>query len=90
MNLSWLIFAIYASRRLAKRRILWSNIEEVGRLHKLPWLMLGDFNKVLCGEDKFGRSQVSINRALEFKACLNSCSLVDLGFAGPKYSWTNK
>ena len=69
---------------------MWSNIEEVGRLYTLPWLMIGDFNEVLCGEDKFRGHQVNINQAMEFKACLNSCSFVDLGFAGPKYIWTNK
>ena len=89
-NLSWLFFTIYASPRLAERRILWCNIEEVGCLHTLPWLMIGDFNEVLYGEDKFGGNQVNINWAMEFKACLDSCSFVDLGFAGPKYTWANK
>ena len=53
-NLSWLFTEIYASPRLAERRILWSNIEKVGQLHNLLWLMIGDFNEVLGGEDKFG------------------------------------
>ena len=44
----------------------------------------------MCGEDKFGGIQININRALEFKACLGSCSFVDLGFAGPKFTWSNK
>ena len=48
-NLSWLFTAIYASPRLAEHRILWSNIEKVGQLHNLPWLMIGDFNEVLGG-----------------------------------------
>ena len=52
--------------------------------------MIGDFNEVLGGEDKFGGNQINLNRALEFKACLDSCNFVDLGFAGPKYTWTNK
>ena len=52
--------------------------------------MIGDFNEVFCGEDKFGGNQVNINRALEFKVVLDFCSFVDLGFAGPKYTWTNK
>ena len=90
LNLSWLFSTIYASPCLAKRRILWSNIEEVGRLHTFPWLMIGDFNEVLCGEDKFRGNQVNINWAIEFKACLDSCSFVNLGFTGPKYTWTNK
>ena len=89
-NFSWLISAIYASPRLAERRILWSNIEEIGQLHNLPWLMVGDFNEVLSGEDKFGGNHINLNRALEFKSCLDSCNFVDLGFAGPKYTWTNK
>ena len=29
--------------------------------------MLGDFNEVLSGDDKFGRNGVNLNRALEFK-----------------------
>ena len=92
-NLSWLFTAIYASPWLAERRILWSNIEKIGQLHNLPWLVIGNFNEVLGGgggEDKFGGNQINLNRALEFKECLDSCNVVDLGFAGPKYTWTNK
>ena len=40
--------------------------------------------------DKFGGKQININRAMEFKACLDSYSFVDWGFVGPKYTWTNK
>ena len=89
-NLSWLFTAIYTSPRIAERRILWSNIEKVGQLHNLPWLMIGDFNEVLGGEDKFGGNHINLNRAIEFKDCLDSCNFVDLGFAGPKFTWTNK
>ncbi|XP_023926428.1 uncharacterized protein LOC112037832 [Quercus suber] len=89
-NLSWLFTVIYASPRLAEWGILWSNIEKVGQLHNLPWLMIGDFNEILGGEDKFGRNQINLNKALEFKECLDSCNFVDLGFAGPKYTWSNK
>lgn len=52
--------------------------------------MLGDFNEVLCGEDKFGGDQVKLNRALEFKGCLDECNMLDLDFAGPKFTWTNR
>ena len=88
-NLSWLILAIYASLRIAKRKILWNNLKIVSQLHNLPWLMLGDFNEVLSGDDKFGGNSVNLNRVLEFKECLDECNMLDLGFAGPKYTWTN-
>lgn len=89
-NLTWLIYAIYASPRLAERRILWENLKIVAHLHNLPWLVLGDFNEVLCKEDKFWGNQVNLNRALEFKGFLDECNILDLGFAGPKFTWTNR
>ena len=88
-NLTWLLSVIYASPRLAERRILWENLKTVAHLHNLPWLMLGDFNEVLCDDDKFGGNHVNLNRALEFKDYLDECNMVDLGFAGPKFTWTN-
>ena len=53
-NISWFISPVYASPRLNERRILWSNFTKVAQLYQLPWLLLGDFNEVLSGKDKFG------------------------------------
>ena len=33
---------------------------------------------------------MSVNRALMFKDCMDSCNMVDMGFNGPRYTWTNK
>ena len=70
--------------------MVWANLSKIAKLHNQPWLMLGGFNEVLNSEDKFGENQINLNRALEFKACLDNCSFLDLGFAGPKFTWTNK
>lgn len=51
--------------------------------------MLGDFNEVLSGDEKFGGNSINLNRALEFKECLDDYNMLDLGFTGPKYTWTN-
>ena len=75
---------------LLKEEFLWNNLKTVAHLHNLPWLMLGDSNEVLCGEDKFGGNRVNLNRALDFKNCLDECNMLDLGFAGPKFTWTNR
>ena len=48
--------------------------------------MASDFNEPLVDEDKFGGRGVSINRSLLFKECLDKCSMVDLGFSGPRYT----
>ena len=88
-KLSWLLSSIYASPRIVKRKILWSNVSQVAQLHNMSWLLLGDFNEVLTGEDKFGGRSINLNRALDFKDCLDTCNLLDLGFSGPKYIWLN-
>jgi len=88
-NFSWLFFAVYASPRNAERCILWNNLSNVADLHKMPWVIAGDFNEPLIGADKFGGRMVSINRALLFKDCLDKCNMVDLGFSGPRFTWTN-
>ena len=89
-NLSWLLSSIYASPRLVERRILWSNRAKVAQLHTLPWLLLGDFNEILSGEDKFGGRNINLNRALDFKGYLDASNILDLGFFGLKYTWSNQ
>jgi endonuclease/exonuclease/phosphatase family metal-dependent hydrolase len=64
-----------------------------GRLHsewKGPWLCCGDFNEALTHDEHYGSSERSDAQMLLFRECLEDCELVDLGFTGPKYTWTNK
>ena len=89
-NLSWILSAVYASPRSTKRYILWENLIKVSDLHNKPWVIIGDFNEPLLGEDKFGGRLVSISRSLLFKDCLDKCNMVNLGFFGPRYTWTNR
>ncbi|XP_075648752.1 uncharacterized protein LOC142619511 [Castanea sativa] len=89
-NLTWLFSAIYASPRSEEKIILWNNLAKVAELHNLPRVMARDFNEPLLDADKFGGKGVNINRSLLFKDCLDKCSMVDLGFSGPRYTWTNR
>lgn len=89
-NFSWLLFAIYASPRFAERTIIWDNLSTPSEMHSLPWVIAGDFNEPLNNEDKFGGRGVSINRSMLFKECLDKCNMLDLGFSGPRLTWTNR
>lgn len=33
---------------------------------------------------------MSVNRSLLFKECLDKFNMLDIGFAGPRFTWTNK
>ncbi|XP_075665186.1 uncharacterized protein LOC142634819 [Castanea sativa] len=89
-DFAWLFSAIYASLRSEGRQILWNNLSKVVELHNKPWIMAGDFNEPLLDGDKFGGRGASLNRSLVFKECLDRCNVIDMGFSGPRYTWTNK
>ncbi|XP_023883345.1 uncharacterized protein LOC111995659 [Quercus suber] len=89
-SLNWLINAIYASLRLAERYILWENLKMLTNLHDLPWALIGDFNEVLLEEEKSGGNPVCMRRVRAIKECMDACHVMDLGFSGPKFTWSNK
>ena len=89
-NLSWLLSYIYASPRLEERKLLWNNLVSISNLHRLPWLMVGDFNELLSCHDKLGGNSLNSRRVQLFKDCLDSCGMLDLGFNGPRFTWVNK
>ncbi|XP_030964009.1 uncharacterized protein LOC115985181 [Quercus lobata] len=89
-NVVWLFSAVYASPRCAERHILWNNLMKVADLHNMPWVIVGDFNEPLVNDDKFGGGAFSVNSSLLLKEYLDKCNMINIGFAGPRYTWTNR
>ena len=61
---------VYASPRVAERQLLWDNLCLVSNIHSLHWVIAGDFNEVLIGEDNFEGRPVNMSRALRFSGLL--------------------
>ena len=59
-NLSWIFTTVYASPRIVERQVLWENLSKVADLHGKPWIIAGDFNKPLAGDDKFGVGRLAL------------------------------
>lgn len=55
-----------------------------------PWLALGDFNEIVAPCEKFGGSPPKTHKMSAFLKCIQTCSLIDAGFSGQKYTWTNR
>ena len=89
-NSSWLFTAVYASPRNVERQILWNSLMKVADLQNMSWVIVGDYNEPLLGEDKSGGREFSVSRSLLFKDCLNKCNMINIGFSGPCFTWTNK
>lgn len=56
----------------------------------MDWLIGRDFNEVLIANEKLGGAPINVTRTSKFWDCLNFCNMVDLGFRGCKYTWTNR
>ncbi|XP_019239455.1 PREDICTED: uncharacterized protein LOC109219450 [Nicotiana attenuata] len=89
-NPPWLLSAIYASNVLENRLNLWDNLLDISHTHLGSWFVGEDFNEVLKAEEKFGGNPINTHRSNSFWNCINNCHLIDLGFKGSKYTWSNK
>lgn len=52
-------------------------------------MVLGDFNEVLVASKKWGGGVRSQRLMRDFQRALEECDLVDLGYRGSKFTWSN-
>ncbi|XP_019241599.1 PREDICTED: uncharacterized protein LOC109221581 [Nicotiana attenuata] len=86
---SYIITIVYAKCDPIERIELWDNMYYLARDMTSPWLVAGDFNVILDEEEKFGGLPVSLNEVADFRHCVNTCNLTDLGFKGSIFTWWN-
>ncbi|XP_075074378.1 uncharacterized protein LOC142161983 [Nicotiana tabacum] len=55
----------------------------------VPWQVGGDFNVIWDEEEKYGGLPVSLLEVDDFRHCINTCNLTDLGFKGSIFTWWN-
>lgn len=87
-NPVWFLSAIYASPKLNFRNELWQYIKS-GFMQDIPWLLVGDFNQVLDDSEKRGGKPIAQYRARPFREMVNGCALIDIGFEGLRFTWSN-
>nr|XP_016457134.1 PREDICTED: uncharacterized protein LOC107781021 [Nicotiana tabacum] len=87
--LSFMVTFVYAKCDSIERIELWDSLYNLASDMTLPWLVGGDFNVIWDEEEKFGGLPVSLNEINDFRHCINTCNLTDLGFKGSVYTWWN-
>jgi hypothetical protein len=83
----WYLTPIYASPIESNRSLLWDDLKDIAQHMKEPWLLAGDFNDILCVEEKRGGVTASRRKCKIFKDRIDSCGLIDIGAMGPKFTW---
>lgn len=71
------------------QKALWNTLSGITST-SLPWLMAGDFNAILYDLDFKGRYSRSYSlKSSFFKNFVNKNNLLDLGFVGSRFTWSN-
>ncbi|KAL5835447.1 hypothetical protein ACOSQ4_014944 [Xanthoceras sorbifolium] len=86
----WRFTGFYGDPNAACRSHSWSLLHRLAGLSNLPWLIGGDFNEILKWEEKSGglfRSQRAVSL---FRGAVDDCNLVDVGFRGHDFTWSNR
>nr|XP_016475204.1 PREDICTED: uncharacterized protein LOC107796895 [Nicotiana tabacum] len=80
---------VYAKCDHIERIELWDSLYAMASDMIAPWLVGGDFNMIWDEEEKFGRLPVFLIEVDDFRHCINTCNLTDLGFKRSIFTWWN-
>lgn len=83
----FLVTFVYGSPNASIRNFLWQELRNIASQVTEPWVTLGDFNTYLQASDKMGGGPPNLLSMAKFRDCLDACSLSDLGFKGPPFTW---
>uniref|UniRef100_A0A2N9FI47 CCHC-type domain-containing protein n=1 Tax=Fagus sylvatica TaxID=28930 RepID=A0A2N9FI47_FAGSY len=89
-ELKWRITGFYGHPERGLRVSSWALLRQLHDARSLPWLVMGDFNEVMSLEEQWGRINRSLPQMAAFRDALLDCSLQDLGYQGPDFSWSNR
>ncbi|KAM0845547.1 hypothetical protein ACQ4PT_056296 [Festuca glaucescens] len=86
----WYATFVYGEPRRELRHIFWDLLRRLNHGRNGPWICCGDFNEVLCHDEHYGVRDRSDAQIELFRSCMEDCSLTDMGFSGPKFTWCNR
>jgi hypothetical protein len=89
-NKPWLLTCIYGPPEKFNNSIFWDSILNERKDYLGPWLCIGDLNVILSQDEKYGGRPFACSSTDSFRSFLDSFGMIDLGFSGNPFTWTNK
>ncbi|CAM8926233.1 unnamed protein product [Rhodiola kirilowii] len=80
----------YGHPTVSKRKESWDLIRTLCSLQSGSWVLLGDFNEVLRESEVQGIHQRSLWQIEAFRRVIGDCGLVDLGYTGYPFTFSNR
>jgi hypothetical protein len=87
---SWKLTGFYGNPNSALRNESWALLRHLKIFSLQPWLCVGDFNEITHQEEKIGDARRREGHMATFRLALEDCYLTDLGYNGPRFTWSNK
>ncbi|XP_042972966.1 uncharacterized protein LOC122304767 [Carya illinoinensis] len=75
----WHFTGVYGHPKTELRQETWSMIKTLKGVDTDPWLVCGDFNEVLCWQEKRGGKGRPERQMKAFRQLIDDCSLIDFG-----------
>ncbi|KAJ3685147.1 hypothetical protein LUZ61_014311 [Rhynchospora tenuis] len=85
----WTLGAIYGDPHDRVTEYIWERVEYCANHVTRPLCIIGDLNAVAGLHEKFGGSSKDKRKHRRFRAMANRTQLIDLGYHGCAYTWTN-
>ena len=81
---------VYGEAQANERHKTWDMMRGIVGSSNLPWVVMGDFNEVLCAHEHDGVGNRSQAQMDAFRDALDTCGLTDIGFIGRNWTFEKK
>ncbi|XP_051121669.1 uncharacterized protein LOC127245069 [Andrographis paniculata] len=86
-----LLTGVYGRCSVVRRREIWGFLEETAvSAVGVPWIVGGDFNAIADISEREGPGRPRLRSIQDFSGALLDAGLIDAGFEGPQFTWTNR
>ena len=84
----WRLTGFYGEANTTRRNEAWDKLRSLNSRPERPWLCCGEFNEIIIQDENLGGATRSHNQMQQFRDVIDECGFMDLGFEGPKYTWS--
>lgn len=86
----WLFIRFYSPCKGKAKLDFWEEITSIISAFGGPWLAVGDWNDIVSPREKMGGTSIASCSNSHLAKFMDSSGGIDLGFSGPKFTWSNK
>ncbi|KAL9660265.1 hypothetical protein QQ045_025078 [Rhodiola kirilowii] len=80
----------YGELAVSNRVLGWNLLRRLGEDRGLPWVVIGDFNEVVCLSEVQGGRGRNDWQMENFRRVLSDCQLSDLRYSGYPFTYSNR